>query len=137
MTGMFIYADGLYQLCEASNSTLPLSRIQALHDCSSAGEEGVKVSWFGVHKFIQHYSEWGSIDDQVDPQISPHKWSRAVGDGAAGVARAAPLLAATQPSTFDYRTNWKCVLIEQVCSEPHSCNVREFHREAFYLRFRC
>ena len=25
-------------------------------------EEGVKVSRFGVHKFIQHYSESGSID---------------------------------------------------------------------------
>lgn len=25
-------------------------------------EEGVKVSWFGVHKFIQHYDECGSID---------------------------------------------------------------------------
>ena len=25
-------------------------------------EEGVKVSWFGVHKFIQHYYESGSID---------------------------------------------------------------------------
>ena len=25
-------------------------------------EEGVKVSRFGVHKFIQHYCESGSID---------------------------------------------------------------------------
>jgi hypothetical protein len=34
----------------------------------------------------------------------------------------------TQPSTFDYSI--KYALIEQVCSEPHSCDKREFNSEA-------
>ena len=38
-------------------------------------EEGVKVSRFGVHKFVQHYNETGSIErkDQVGCQWSPQQ----------------------------------------------------------------
>ena len=60
---MFICADSLYQLCETSNSALSFSIGLKPHTTARVlEEEGMKVPQFGVHKFIQHYSECGSTD---------------------------------------------------------------------------
>lgn len=75
---MLICTYGLYKLREALNFSLSFQGLKAYTITQMLEEEGVKLAWFGVHKFIQYYNEHGFIDrklDQVDSRNSPLKWS--------------------------------------------------------------